>query len=276
VSKKQKARRTTSLILSLTLLLAVVPAMFAPSAFANGTVTYSGQGFTNDGTTYSLNDQRCGTEQGANDGGTGQFADWNGTGQAYQTGQPYMVWVLTANGATSATLNLPDGSVGMIQVGGTFKYASHYYNAEDIIDVVTAEWIGKAKGRVQLTVSHGCPPGSGGWCSPGFWRNASDGAWERAGFPDKAAGMATVFNGNVTTGYYETDNPDATLTIGTVLTDVGGAGGANKYGAADDPHGLNAFNAVGAFLTDQLTGGFDPNKVGVEGACQIDHHGVYK
>ncbi len=98
------------------------------TAFAGTTVNYTGQGFNFDGTTHNLNDERCGLtgQNDANDGGTGQFADWNGPGQPYETGQGYLVWVLTANGAMSAKLNLPDGTVDMFKVGGTFKYASQH------------------------------------------------------------------------------------------------------------------------------------------------------
>lgn len=279
-----------SVIVTFSLLMTLVLAI---PAFADGSVTYTGQGFTFDGTTYSLNDQRCGLtgQNDANDGGTGQFATWNdgpgvntngdwgdGSGGPYRTGQPYLVWVLTANGATSATIKLPDGNTyNMYNVGGTFKYASGYFNRDTLVNYpVVAHYTGTAKGKVQLTVSHGCPPGEGGWCSPGFWRNASDGAWQAAGFADKATGMAALFNNTVVPNYYATANSNANLTIGTVLTDVGGPGGANKYGGPDAPFGLNAFNATGAFLTDQLIGGFDPSKVGDEGACQIDHHGNYK
>ena len=135
--------------------------------FASGTLYYTGQGFTNDGTTWSLNSQRCGLAgQGvANDGGTGQFA-LNG----FVLGDPYLVWVLTVNGASSATLSLPDeGIVNMYKVGGTFKYASKYYSPTQIIGIVYATWTG-GPNRATLTVSHGCPPRDGGWCSPGFWK----------------------------------------------------------------------------------------------------------
>ena len=62
-----------------------------------------GPGFTDDGTTWSLNDQRCGVDgKGvANDGGTGQFAS-NG----FVPGDPYLVWVLTANGARKSACAL--------------------------------------------------------------------------------------------------------------------------------------------------------------------------
>jgi hypothetical protein len=80
---------------------------------AGGTVYYTGQGVTFDGTIWVLNDQRCGADgQGlANDGGTGQFANWNGPGQPYQAGQPYLVWVLTLNAANALDLIRIGGQV---------------------------------------------------------------------------------------------------------------------------------------------------------------------
>ena len=84
-----------------------------------------------------------------------------------------------------------------------------------------------------------------------------------------------MFNQTVVPNYYGTATallpPD-----GPTLNQVLSTPGANTYGAASGPLGLNAFNATGAFLTDQLVGGFDPTKVGVEGACQIDHFGNHK
>ena len=256
-------------------LLAAVAFTVSTSAvlLASGTVHYTGQGFSHDGVTWTLNDQRCGLAgQGvANDGGTGQFAQ-NG----FTLGDPYLVWILTANGATSATLYLPDGvggvtAVAMYKVGGTFKYASNYYSPGQTIGVVFVTWTG-GPNKAQLTVSHGCPPRetAGGWCSPGFWKNATDTAWALTGYNKSA-----YFNSTVVPAYYGTP----TLLLppgGPTLDQVLNTPGANTYGAASAPLGLNAFNATGAFLTDQLAGGFDLTKVGVEGACQIDHFGNYK
>ncbi len=258
------------------LLIAVVVMLVAAAPVMAGTiVTYTGQGFNFDGTTYNLNDERCGAEgQGtANDGGTGQFADWNGPGQPYESGQGYLVWVLTANGATSAKLNLPDGTVDMIKVGGTFKYASQYYSYASLVGLpVTAEYEGKAKGNIQLVVSHGCQPfeTEGAWCSPGFWRNASDAAWLRTGYA-----KTNYFNDTVVPNFYAFQSA-ADPTLIQVLTTPG----ANTFGAAAPPYGLNAFNATGAFLTDQIPGfHFDPSLIDDkdnELACPIDNHGNFK
>jgi hypothetical protein len=244
--------------------------MFAGTALAGTIVTYTGQGFNFDGTTHNLNDERCGLtgQNDANDGGTGQFANWNGPGQPYEAGQGYLVWVLTANGATSAKLNLPDDTVDMIKVGGTFKYASKYYNHEAIANIVTADYEGKAKGNVQLVVSHGCQPfeTEGAWCSPGYWRNAADAAWALTGYA-----KTDLFNDTVVPSFYDTPFA-ADPTLNTVLTNP-----QTYSGAPSGPLGLNAFNATGAFLTDQIPGfHFDPALVGNETACPIDNHGNFK
>jgi hypothetical protein len=256
----------------MTVLVAVCA--IVPGAMAATKVIYKGQGFTNDGTTWNLNDQRCG-ESGegiADDGSTGQFANWNGSGQPYLPGQPYLVWVLTANRATSAKLFLPkQAGVAMSRVGGTFKYASQYFSPEDLIGVAYATYTGTARGNVQLTVSHGCGalvlPGV--WCSPGYWKNAADAAWTLVG-----ASKTDLFNSTVVPDFYDTAsvaNPDLT----TVLTTPG----ANTFGAGSGPYGLNAFNAVGAYLTNLIPGyQFDLNKalLGDDESCPIDHHGNFK
>jgi hypothetical protein len=244
----------------------------APPVLAATTVTYTGQGFNFDGTTYNLNDARCGADSNANDGSTGQFAHWNGPGQPYQTGDAYLVWVLTANGATSATLRLPNvGTVAMVPVGGTFKYASTYYPYATLVGLpVIATYNGRAKGNVQLVVSHGCAPYDtdvGAWCSPGYWRNADDAAWTLA-----TAGKTDLFNATVAPDFHATPS-GANPTLIQVLTTPG----ANTFGSADAPYGLNAFNATGAYLTSRIPGfAFDPTLVGAENACPIDNHGNLK
>jgi hypothetical protein len=252
----------------------------AAAAAATATVTYKGQGFNFDGTTYNLNDERCGAEsQGtANDGSTGQFANWNGPGQPYQTGQPYLVWVLTANGATSATITLPApvGTVNMIKVGGTFKYASRYSTRDELVNLpvkATYSYSGKAPNNVQLVVSHGCAPfqdEGGAWCSPGYWKNAADAAWALTGYAE-----ADHFNLTVVPSFYDTAS-GADPTLETVLNTPG----ANTFGAATGPLGLNAFNATGAFLTNALPGyAFSLDAMNGEEnelTCPIDNHGNWK
>jgi hypothetical protein len=254
--------------------------VFAVAAYAaTVTVTYTGQGFTVDESgTPNLNDERCGLtgQNDANDGGTGQFADWNGPGMPYEQGQAYLVWVLTLNAAPTGgvQLHLPDGTVAMIRVGGTWKYASQYYDYADIVGIVTATFDNAglkaaATKNVQLVVSHGCQPFTeeGAWCSPGYWRNAADAAWALTGHA-----KTDLFNDVVVPDFYDTASA-ANPTLIQVLTTPG----ANTFGAASGPYGLNAFNATGAALTDAIPGfSFDPSRIGDEDACPIDNHGNFK
>jgi hypothetical protein len=137
---------------------------------------------------------------------------------------------------------------------------------------VTASYVGKAKGNVQLTVSHGCKPFTteGAWCSPGFWKNAKDPAWALTGYT-----KSSLFNDTVVPGFYDTAYGSDPLapTLGTVLTTPG----ANTFGSASAPYGLNAFNATGAFLTNNLPGyHFDVNLITNEEACPVSNGGVLK
>jgi hypothetical protein len=264
----------------------VVFAVQSADAVAGTKVYYTGQGFNFDGTIANLNDERCGLtgQNDANDGGTGQFANWNAEGMPYEQGQGYLVWVLTANGATSANLTLSGGQITMFKVGGTFKYASPYYSYDDLLNPpVYAEYEWKAKGAVQLVVSHGCQPHEteGAWCSPGYWRNAQDAAWALTGYAKN-----DLFNDTVVPDYYDTASA-ANPTLIQVLT----TSGANTFGAASGPYGLNAFNATGAFLTANIPGYdfssvlyeqctkdnmTDEEKALCERACPIDNHGNFK
>jgi hypothetical protein len=264
----------TSRIAFVILTLALVLAMALP-ALAATTVWYTGQGFTQDGESWFINDERCGgpeDEGPANDGGTGQFADWNGPGMPYQEGQPYLVWVLTANGATSAKLYLPGGPVDMFKVGGTFKYASGYYSPEEIIDIVYATYEGKAKGSVNLVVSHGCGKyEAGAWCSPGYWRNARDGAWALIGVSKSALFNQTVYD------YWYGATFDVNPTLETVLGDAPTYSGPPLAGTSG--YALNAYNATGAYLTDQIPGfsfDWDSMVAGGDSACPIDSFGNFK
>ena len=131
--------------------ISATAASAAPTA--GGTATYTGQGFSAaaDGS-YMLNNQPT----PANDGNTGQFADWDGPGNAYDAGDGYILWVLSANGAKSATITLPDGTTDdMKLVGGTFKYASPYFAYDWLTKVAKADYTGTVKGSVKLTASHG-------------------------------------------------------------------------------------------------------------------------
>ena len=159
----------------------------------------------------------------------------------------------------------------MYKVGGTFKYASGYFSYASLIGppAVFATYEGRATGKVNLTGSHGCPgfKEQGAWCSPGYWRNAEDAAWALTGYA-----KTDLFNNTVVPNFYDTASA-ANPTLIQVLTTPG----ANTFGGASGPYGLNAFNATGAFLTDQIPCyKFDPSLVGKEEACPIDHHGIYK
>ena len=70
----------------------------------------------------------------------------------------YLLWVLPANGATSATLHLP-GSVDLAMTGkgGNFKVESEYFPL-DALKGAFATYEGAVKGKVVLTVSHGHAP----------------------------------------------------------------------------------------------------------------------
>jgi hypothetical protein len=103
-------------------MLAIIPA----AASAATTVPYQGNGFTG-----GLLNTQVNTD-----------------------GHRYLLWVLSANGATSATIKLPDGNHAMTKVGGTFKYESAPFKAGELTGV-TASYEGSVKGTVRLTVSHG-------------------------------------------------------------------------------------------------------------------------
>ena len=66
----------------------------------------------------------------------------------------YLLWVLSANGATNATITLPDGTHAMVAKGGNFKFESQYFSP-DKLKTVAAAYTGSVKGNVVLTVSHG-------------------------------------------------------------------------------------------------------------------------
>lgn len=153
---------------------------------------------------------------------------------------------------------------------GTFKYVSGWYDPDTLPGNVVATYDGKAK-NAQLTISHGCRPFThGAWCSPGFWRNAEDAAWALTGYS-----KSDLFNLTVVPNFYDTASA-ANPTLYTVLTTPG----PNTFGSASGPYGLNAFNATGAFLTDNIPGydfSLEAMQLNNESdTCPIDHHGNYK
>jgi hypothetical protein len=99
------------------------------------------------------------------------------------------------------------------------------------------------------------------FCSPGFWKNASDAAWALTGHS-----RTELFNATVVPSFYGTasaDNP----TLETVLNTPG----ANTFGGPAAPFNLNAFNAVGAYLTNEA--GFF-NAGSTVDNCPISNGGV--
>jgi len=265
---------------------AVLAAMLASApgvALADGTtVAYTGQGFIDDGTgtgTLILKSDRCGTGT-ANDGGTGQFANWNGLGQPYQAGQPYLVWVLTANGATAAHIYDTDGNTfpvhpgfNMFPVGGTFKYASPYFSPDDTIGSVFADYLGRARGSVQLTVSHGCAPFEleACWCSPGYWKNADDAAWVKTGLnrnTDTYGGHVGAIQA-VNSACPAAPTPDPSLQLALETE--------NKNNPFPSVGGVRALaaNCVGEYLTS-LLGGCAVDLSHPDNACPIDNQGDCK
>jgi hypothetical protein len=226
-------------------------------AYVNEQV-YSGLGLTADGFGgYDLATEVCGTTNGAVVNG------------------PYMLWVLTAPNALAADITGPWGTAEMTRLdNGTFQYVSGWYVPSKLAPGgVVATYTGKLS-KSKLVISHGCRPftAAGAWCSPGFWRNATEGAWALTGHSRSDRFNLTVFD--VWYGVTFAANP----TLDTVLTTNGGT---YKGPAVPGTSGyaLNAFNATGAFLTDQVPGyRFDWTVMngGSSDACPIDHFGNFK
>jgi hypothetical protein len=243
---------TGAMVASIMVLIGIVTL----GAYANK-VTYSGQGLTADGFGgYDLKTELCGVENGADAAG------------------PYLLWVLTATGATNADITGPwGGPVAMTKMAnGAFKYVSGYYGAGDLIpNKVIATYDGKAK-NAQLVISHGCRPFTvGAWCSPGFWRNATDAAWLLTGHQRTDSFNSSVYN----YWFGATLVPDVGLQF--VLDNPNVYSGPPNAGTSG--YALNAFNATGAMLTDALPGfsfSFEVMQSGSSEACPIDHFGHLK
>jgi hypothetical protein len=240
---------------------ATVAAVLASGAallgYAN-VVYYTGQGVVADGFGgYDLKTELCGVENGA---------DVNG---------PYLLWVLTASGASNANITGPWGTAPMVQSGnGAYKYISGWYDPSTLFpEVVVATYDGRPK-NVQLVISHGCRPGPdslGAWCSPGFWRNAKDGAWALTGQSKDQLFNTSVYN--VWYGATFAVNP----TLQTVLNNAPTYSGPPVPGTSG--FALNAFNATGAYLTNSIPGyHFDLGVMAAGGsdACPIDSFGNFK
>lgn len=250
-----KTNSTKQLLIGV-LFIVLALAMVAPAfAYANST-TYSGQGLIADGFGgYDLRTELCGTANGADVDG------------------PYLLWVLTATGSNNADITGPWGTATMTKTGnGTFKYISDWYSPSTLPGNVSATYDGKAK-NAQLVISHGCRPfKEGAWCSPGFWMNASDAAWALTG-----KSKNDLFNSTVYDYFYGATFP-ADPTLYTVLSTNGGTyKGAPVPGTSG--YALNAFNATGAFLSNNIPGyqfDWDVMVAGGSDACPIDHFGNFK
>lgn len=117
-------------------------------------IPWTGQGVTCEGGNCVLNKEVCTDPEG------------NPTGS-------YLLWVLTANGATSATITINGVTHAMEKVGGTFKYTSEWVDLNTV--EASACYEGTVRnGNPQFVISHGCPPQTFQACSPGFWKNHSD------------------------------------------------------------------------------------------------------
>jgi hypothetical protein len=220
-------------------------------------VYYTGQGLSADGFgSYDLKTELCGVENGAEVDG------------------PYLLWVLTATAADHANITGPWGTAEMTKKGnGGFHYVSGWYDPSTLFpEVVFATYDGRVK-NVQLVISHGCRPfqTGGAWCSPGFWEHAQAGAWTLVG-----KNKTDLFNASVYNFWYgATFAADPTLE--TVLNNAQIYSGSPLPGTSGYP--LNAFNATGAYLTDNIPGyHFDINVMmaGGSDACPIDHFGHFK
>lgn len=248
--------------------VSIIPA--TASAYSNS-VDFRGQGFIADGFGgYDLRSELCAVTDSEGNIIPDEF------GKKADAIGPYLLWVLTATGATSADITLPSGTFEMQKYGkGTFKYLSGWFDPDELMAFgVTATYNGNAK-NAQLVVSHGCRPydDPGAWCSPGFWMNASDAAWARTGYSKSALFNTTVYD------YFYGATFAADPTLYGVLT----AGNPSPYKGAPVPgtsgYALNAFNATGAFLTDNLPGYFfdwDVMMAGTDSACPLDHNGNWK
>jgi hypothetical protein len=255
-------RSLSRLAVAALITLAIPVAMFAgPSKSApptSGSVTYSGQGLTENQDTdgsYYLNNELCGLANGADAEG------------------PYILWVLTASGSSNATITGPWGTGSMQKIGnGTFKYVSGWYDPSSLPGNVSASY---DKGKnPQLVVSHGCrPKGNGTWCSPGFWKNAQQGAWNLV-LPTYS--QTSLFNSTVVAQWYGATFANDP-TIFTVMSTPKDYNGTKVSGLDSRSVGLATTEAVAAMLTDAIPGyTFDPSKMGLSDHCAIDHFGNFK
>lgn len=261
-----------SLVLFAAVALVATPQMAQAAGAYGNVVTYTGQGLMSDGMGgYDLQKELCAVLDSSGNiipDAFGETADAKG---------PYLLWVLTATKSSAADITGPWGTVAMTKVGnGTFKYISSWYDPDDLLALpVTASYNGAAK-NAQLVISHGCRPFTeiGTWCSPGFWKNAQDAAWTLTG-----KNKTDLFN-NTVYDYFYGATFGANPTLYTVLDTNGGTYKGSPVPGTSG-YALNAFNATGAYLTDNIPGyafSWDvmTNGNGSDDSCPIDNHGNLK
>jgi hypothetical protein len=108
----------------------------------------------------------------------------------------------------------------------------------------------------------------GAFCSPGYWKNAPQAAWDKVAPITKQS----LFNSVVVPDFYANSIPS-----NPKLIDVLSAKSATKYGKPAGPFGLDPYNAVGAALTSKLPGYvFDAATIGLATACPLDGRGNWK
>jgi hypothetical protein len=223
-------------------------------SYANN-VNFTGQGFIADGFGgYDLRTELCGVANGADAEG------------------PYLLLVLTATGSKNATITVNGVTTPMSKFGnGTFKAVTGWAEPGALVGNVSASFDGKSK-NAQLVVSHGCRPFTqGAWCSPGFWGNALAGAWQLTGLVKE-----DLFNVMVPPVWYGAILA-ADPSLAQVLASPPTYSGAPVAGTSGYP--LNAFNATGAMLTNNIPGyrfDYDVLQAGGSDACPIDHFGNFK
>jgi hypothetical protein len=236
-----------SLVLVTLILVALISSpVLAAGAYPNS-VTYTGQGLVPGGDgSWVIREEICGIANGADVEGT------------------YLLWVLTATKSDNADITGPWGTVEMTKYGnGTFKYISGWYDPSTLPGNVVATYDGNPK-NVQLTISHGCAPKqNGAWCSPGYWLNTL--RFNPNGWTTISVLPPGPYYNDVISDPVASDTP----TLLDVLNDKSAYFDSTDQGAG--------FNAVGAYLTDQIPGySFDPSLVGRSDACPIDAHGNFK
>ncbi len=157
------------------------------------------------------------------------FIDNKDVGQCFKTWETYYRLGEGHEPSPSDRLLFLSGSTGTIQslVGNGYLF--------DNVTTTTANGPGPASCGLKA-----------GFCSPGFWKNASDAAWAQVAPVTKSS----LFNSVVVPDAYGKAISPPTTTLWDVLN----AKSATTYGKVFEPLGLNPYNAVGAALTNLLPG----------------------